>query len=121
MIQYLSLIHISFDSTKFKKNRLGLAQWLFDKKNPFTSRVFVNRIWQEFYGRGLVKTAGDFGLQGDPPSHPELLDWLSVDFMEHGWDIKRLVKQIVTSATYTQSSRITKEAYACLLYTSRCV
>jgi len=98
-----------FDTTKFEKNRLGLSKWLFDKKNPLTARVFVNRIWQEFFGRGLVKTSGDFGMQGEMPSHPELLDWLSLDFINNGWDIKRLVKQIITSATYCQSSVITKE------------
>lgn len=101
----------AFDTLKYKKNRLGLAEWLFDEKNPFTARVFVNRIWQEFFGRGIVKTAGDFGMQGEAPSHPELLDWLAIDFMEHGWDIKRLVKQIVTSATYTQSSAVVKKNY----------
>ena len=101
-----------FDSTKLEKNRLGLAKWLFDKKHPLTSRVFVNRIWQEFFGRGLVKTSGDFGMQGEPPSHPELLDWLALDFMNNGWDIKRLVKQIVMSATYRQSSVVTKEKLA---------
>ena len=74
-----------------------------------TARVFVNQMWQEFFGRGIVKTAGDFGMQGDLPSHPELLDWLAVDFMEHGWDIKRLVKQMVMSATYRQSAVATKE------------
>jgi hypothetical protein len=87
----------------YPKNRLGLAQWLFDARNPLTARVFVNRVWQEFFGRGIVKTAGDFGMQGELPSHPALLDWLATDFVEHNWDIKRLVRQIVTSATYRQS------------------
>ncbi|WP_336516694.1 PSD1 and planctomycete cytochrome C domain-containing protein [Pollutibacter soli] len=85
------------------KNRLGLAEWLFDSANPLTARVFVNLLWQEFFGTGIVKTSGDFGMQGALPTHPELLDWLSVDFRENGWDIKRLVRQMVTSATYRQS------------------
>lgn len=93
----------------YPKNRLGLSQWLFDKENPLTARVFVNRMWQEIFGRGLVKTSGDFGMQGELPSHPELLDWLAVDFMEHGWDIKRLVKQLVMSSAYRQSAIATKE------------
>jgi hypothetical protein len=93
-----------FDSTRLSKNRLGLAQWLTDKNHPLTSRVYVNRVWQEFFGRGIVKTSGDFGMQGELPTHPELLDWLAVDFIEHGWDIKRLVKQIVMSSTYRQSA-----------------
>ena len=101
-----------FDTVRFPKNRLGLAQWLTDKGHPLTSRVFVNRMWQEFFGSGIVKTSGDFGMQGDLPTHPELLDWLAVDFMEHGWDIKRLVKQIVTSSTYRQSAEISRSKLA---------
>lgn len=95
-----------FDTTRFAKNRLGLAQWLTDKDHPLTSRVFVNRVWQEFFGRGIVKTSGDFGMQGELPTHPELLDWLALDFIENGWDIKRLVKQIVMSSTYQQSAEV---------------
>jgi len=93
----------------YPKNRLGLAEWVFNKNNPLAARVFVNQIWQEFFGKGIVKSSGDFGMQGDLPSHPELLDWLSVDFRERGWDIKRLVKQIVMSSTYRQSAALTPE------------
>ncbi|HOZ70128.1 MAG TPA: PSD1 and planctomycete cytochrome C domain-containing protein [Chitinophagaceae bacterium] len=100
---------MKFDSTKYPRNRLGLAKWTTDKQNPLTARVFVNQVWQEIFGRGLVKTTGDFGMQGELPTHPELLDWLSVDFMEHGWNIKRLIKQLVMSATYRQSARTTTE------------
>ena len=100
-----------FDTINSPRNRLGLAAWTVSKNNPLTARVFVNQIWQEIFGRGLVKTAGDFGMQGTLPSHPELLDWLAVDFMEHGWDIKRLMKQIVMSGTYRQSSHINEENY----------
>jgi hypothetical protein len=103
---------LPFDSIKYGDNRLGLANWLFDKKNPLTARVFVNRMWQEYFGRGLVKTSGDFGMQGEMPSHPELLDWLAVDFREHGWDVKRLIKKLVISATYRQSATISKEQLA---------
>ncbi|MEO5600101.1 MAG: PSD1 and planctomycete cytochrome C domain-containing protein, partial [Cyclobacteriaceae bacterium] len=101
-----------YDTTRLPKNRLGLAQWLTDKNHPVTSRVFVNRIWQEFFGRGIVKTSGDFGMQGELPSHPELLDWLAVDFVSQGWDIKRLIKQIVLSSTYQQSTEVTKRKLA---------
>ena len=100
---------MKFDDNKFPRNRIGLAQWTVDKKNPLTARVFVNQLWQEIFGRGIVKTSGDFGMQGELPSHPELLDWLAVDFMENGWDIKRLIKQIVMSATYRQSAKVTDE------------
>jgi len=96
-------------SENLEKNRLGLAKWITNKDNPLTARVFVNLIWQEIFGYGIVKSAGDFGMQGDLPSHPELLDWLAVDFMENGWDIKRLLKQIVSSSTYKQSSAITEK------------
>ena len=98
-----------FDSTKYERNRLGLAKWTVNKKNPLTARVFVNFIWQDIFGKGLVKTSGDFGLQGELPTHPELLDWLAVDFMEHNWDIKYLVTKIMSSATYTQSGIISKQ------------
>jgi hypothetical protein len=98
-------------SDQFPRNRLGLAQWTVDPKNPLTSRVFVNLIWQEIFGRGIVKSTGDFGMQGELPSHPELLDWLAADFSENGWDIKRLIKQILTSATYMQSSVVEKDKF----------
>jgi len=87
------------------KNRLGLAEWITDKNNPLTARVFVNRIWTMLFGRGLVETTEDFGVQGSLPTHPELLDWLAVDFMEHNWDIKYLLKKIMLSATYQQESK----------------
>lgn len=95
---------LEFDKNKFQSNRLGLAKWLFDNKNPLTSRVYVNRVWQDIFGRGIVNTSGDFGMQGDLPTHYELLNWLALDFQENDWDIKRLIKQIVTSATYMQST-----------------
>jgi hypothetical protein len=100
---------MKFDTVQFPRNRLGLAKWTVSKNNPLTARVFVNQLWQEIFGKGIVKSSGDFGMQGELPTHPELLDWLAVDFMEHGWDIKRLVKQIVMSATYRQSAKISSE------------
>jgi hypothetical protein len=96
-------------SEDLPKNRLGLAQWLTNPKNPLTARVAVNRIWQLHFGKGLVKSSDDFGNQGDLPTHPELLDWLAVEFIESGWDVKALHKLIVTSATYRQHSAITPE------------
>lgn len=96
-------------ATALPKNRLGLSQWLFDQKNPLTARVFVNRMWQLHFGLGLVKTTEDFGNQGALPSHPQLLDYLAVWFMESDWDIKALHKKILMSATYRQSSKIREE------------
>ncbi|HRH94287.1 MAG TPA: PSD1 and planctomycete cytochrome C domain-containing protein [Prosthecobacter sp.] len=90
-------------------NRLTFAKWLFVPENPLTARVTVNRQWQAFFGRGLVKSLEDFGYQSEPPSHPELLDWLAVEFVKQGWSMKKLHRLIVTSATYKQSSRITSE------------
>jgi hypothetical protein len=91
------------------KNRLALARWLVDRNSPTTARAIVNRVWQAYFGTGLVATSEDLGVQSTAPSHPELLDWLAVEFMESGWSLKQLHRLIVTSATYQQSSRVTAE------------
>jgi hypothetical protein len=91
------------------RNRLGLAKWILDPANPLTARVVVNQYWQQYFGTGIVKTAEDFGSQGEPPSHPQLLDWLATEFVRSGWDVKAMQRLIVTSATYRQSSRASRE------------
>ena len=94
------------------KNRRGLAEWLVATEQPLMARVTVNRMWQEVFGRGLVESAGDFGIMGDRPSHPELLDWLAVEFRESGWDVKKFYRLLVTSATYRQSASATPDRLA---------
>ncbi|MEZ6128418.1 MAG: PSD1 and planctomycete cytochrome C domain-containing protein [Planctomycetaceae bacterium] len=93
-------------------NRLGFAKWLVDPRHPLTARVTINRDWQRLFGIGLVKTSEDFGVQGDLPSHPELLDWLAVEFIKSGWDVRQMQKLMLTSATYRQSSHVGAAAYA---------
>ncbi|MBN9120111.1 MAG: PSD1 domain-containing protein [Planctomycetes bacterium] len=94
------------------QNRLEFAKWLVSPENPLTARVTVNRHWHAFFGRGLVRTLDDFGYQGEPPTHPELLDWLALEFVDRGWSVKKLHKLIVTSATYKQSAKVTPELLA---------
>ncbi len=93
-------------------NRLTFAKWLVDRNSPTTARAIVNRVWQTYFGIGLVESGEDLGMQSDRPSHPELLDWLAVEFMDDGWSLKKLHKLIVTSATYRQSSHVTPELLA---------
>ena len=96
-------------SGDFPKNRLGFTEWLFSPEHPLTSRVMVNRMWQMVFGKGLVATPDDFGNQGSLPSHPELLDWLAVEFQQTGWDMKALLKKMLMSSTYRQSSKISSD------------
>lgn len=99
-------------SASVPRNRLGVAEWLVSKENPLTARVQVNRVWSQLFGRGLVLTEEDFGTQGSLPTHPELLDWLAVEFMDKGWDMKAFVKTVVMSSTYRQSSVVSEKARA---------
>ena len=104
-----SLLH---DLTEESPTRLTFARWLVDDRSPTAARAIVNRVWQSYFGRGIVETSEDLGSQGELPTHPELLDWLSVQFMEDGWSLKKLHRLIVSSSTYQQSSRVTPELHA---------
>ena len=103
MIRLYRLLFPSLPSDQ-PANRLTLARWLASERNPLTARVTINRIWEQYFGRGLVTTAEDFGTQGESPSHPELLDWLAAELVAEQWDLKAMHRLIVTSATYRQSS-----------------
>ncbi len=93
-------------------NRLTFAKWLVDRQSPTTARSIVNRLWQSYFGTGIVRQSENLGTQADAPSHPELLDWLAVELMDKGWSMKAMHRQIVTSATYRQSSNVTPELLA---------
>ena len=103
---------LEFGKSEFAGDRLGLARWLIQPEHPLTARVAVNRIWQNLFGSGIVATSADFGSQGDPPSHPELLDWLATEFAANSWNVKAIIKKIVMSSTYRQGSRVSAEKLA---------
>jgi hypothetical protein len=96
---------------KWPKNRLGLAYWLVDSKNPLTARVTVNRLWESIFGAGLMKSVSDFGTMGSQPSHPELLDWLALEFMESGWDVQHVLRLMVSSKTYRQNAVVSQKSF----------
>lgn len=103
-----AILH-EMSATEDRATRLDLARWIVDQDNPLTARVIMNRVWQQYFGRGIVETENDFGFQGTAPSHPELLDWLAVEFQSQGWSLKQMHRQIVLSRTYRQSSHVTDE------------